>query len=94
MIQCVDYEDTLFSYAKVFILNGEFGEGYIISPNNINIVKPINLKYPPLKTWFEDGCIKLYSMDGQYLIEIPNSISWDVIDMWGCFGAYISHWKK
>jgi hypothetical protein len=94
MIQCVDYEDILFPYAKVFILNGKFGEGYIISPNDINTIKLINLKYPPLKSWFENGCIKLYSMEGQYYTEIPKLISWDVINKWGTDGAYINHWQK
>ena len=94
MIQCVDYEDILFSYAKIFILHGEFGKGYIISPRDINMIKEIHLYHPPLKTWFEDGSIKLYSMYGQELKEISKYTRWDVITEWCENGAYIDFWNN
>ena len=94
MLKCVDYNDTIFKEPIIFIENGLYGEGYIISARDKNIIVNINLNYPELKTWFEDGCVKIFSMNGKQLYEIPKYMHWNVIQGWAGIGANIDFWLK
>jgi hypothetical protein len=92
MLKCIDYEDTLFIEPQIFLMHGQFGKGYVVSPQNISVIKEVNIDSPAFKSWLEDRCIKLFSMDGDYLFEIPKHMPWNLIEGWCKAGAYIDFW--
>jgi hypothetical protein len=92
MLKCIDYEDTLFKEPRVFLIHGLSGKGCVISPTNISVIKDIDISFPSMQTWFEDGCIKLFSMNGEFIYEIERHIPWNLIEGWCKAGAHIDFW--
>ncbi len=94
MLQCIEYEDTIFTEARIFVQHGQFGKAYIISPRDVNMIKEINVSFPLLQSWFENGCVKLYSMNAEDIYAIPKHMPWNLIQGWCSIGAHMDFWHK
>ena len=90
----IKYLDVVIDKPEVIILDGKYGEGYIYSTTNVNIMKPIHINFYSIRDWFESGSIQIVAMNSEKCLFIPKTIPWRLILEWCKCGAYSSYWEN